>query len=123
MSLLSIASLSKSYGGIAALRDASLDVEAGEVHALMGENGAGKSTLIKILAGAVRADAGKIAIDGAVVSIFSARDAYRLGLRFLHQELNVLPRLSVAENLFLGRAYPTRLFRLIDWRVLHDRAR
>jgi ribose transport system ATP-binding protein len=123
MSLLSIAGLSKSYGGIAALRDASFDVEAGEVHALVGENGAGKSTLIKILAGAVRADAGRIAFSGAPVSISSARDAHRLGLRFVHQELNVLPRLSVAENLFLGRAYPTRLFGLINWRALHDRAR
>ena len=123
MSLLSIAGLSKSYGGVAALRDASFDVEAGEVHGLVGENGAGKSTLIKILAGAVRADAGRIAVDGAPVSILSARDAHRLGLRFLHQELNVLPRLSVAENLFLGRAYPTRIFGLIDWRALHDRAR
>ena len=123
MSLLSIAGLSKSYGGVAALRDAAFDVEAGEVHALMGENGAGKSTLIKILAGAVRADAGRIAIDGAPVSISGARDAYRLGLRFLHQELSVLPRLSVAENLFLGRVYPTRLLGLVDWRTLHERAR
>ena len=123
MSLLSIVGLSKSYGGIAALRDASFEVEAGEVHALVGENGAGKSTLIKILAGAVRADAGRIAFNGAPVLISSARDAQRLGLRFLHQELNVLPRLSVAENLFLGRAYPTRLFGLINWRALHDRAR
>ena len=106
MSLLSIAGLSKSYGGVAALREASFDVEAGEVHALVGENGAGKSTLIKILAGAVRADAGRIVVDGAPISI-SARDAHRLGLRFLHQELNVLPRLSVAANLFLGRTYPT----------------
>ena len=123
MSLLSIRGLSKSYGGVAALRDASLEVDAGEVHALMGENGAGKSTLIKILAGAVRADAGEFAVNGLPVSISSARDAHRLGLRFLHQELNVLPRLSVAENLFLGRAYPTRFAGLIDWRALHDRAR
>jgi ABC-type sugar transport system ATPase subunit len=122
MSLLSVAGLSKSYGGIAALRDASFDVEAGEVHTLVGENGAGKSTLIKILSGAVRADEGRIALNGAPVSISSVREAYRLGLRFLHQELNVLPRLSVAENLFLGRVYPTRLFGLIDWRALHDRA-
>jgi ABC-type sugar transport system ATPase subunit len=123
MSLLSIAGLSKSYGGVRALRDASLEVETSEVHALVGENGAGKSTLIKILAGAVSADAGTIAVDGAPVSISGARDAYRLGLRFLHQELNVLPRLSVAENLFLGRTYPTRLLGLIDWRALHRRSR
>ena len=123
MSLLSIRDLSKTYGGVAALRSASLDVDAGEVHALMGENGAGKSTLIKILAGAVSADGGEIAFDGLPVSISSTRDAYRLGLRFLHQELNVLPRRSVAENLFLGHPYPARFGGLIDWRTLHERAR
>ncbi len=123
MNLLSLRGLSKTYGGVAALRNASLDVDAGEVHALMGENGAGKSTLIKILAGAVRADAGEIALDGLPVSISSTRDAYRLGLRFLHQELNVLPRRSVAENLFLGHPYPTRFGGLIDWRTLHEQAR
>ena len=67
----------------------------------------GKSTLIKILAGVVQADSGEITVAGGRASIASARDAYRLGLRLLHQELNVAPRLSVAENLFLGRAYPT----------------
>ena len=123
MSLLSIRGLSKTYGGVAALRDASLEVDAGEVHALMGENGAGKSTLIKILAGAVSADAGEFAVNGRPVSISSTRDAYRLGLRFLHQELNVLPRRSVAENLFLGHSYPTRFAGLIDRRALHERAR
>ena len=123
MSLLSIRGLSKTYGGVAALRDASLEVDAGEVHALMGENGAGKSTLIKILAGAVRADVGEFAVNGLPVSISSTRDAYRLGLRFLHQELNVLPRRSVAENLFLGHSYPTRFAGLIDRRALHERAR
>ena len=123
MSLLSLASLAKSYGGAAALRNASLSLESGEVHALMGENGAGKSTLIRILAGVVPADSGTIALDGQPVSITSARDAHRRGLRFLHQELNVLPRLSVAENLYLGRAYPTRLGGLIDWPALNGRAR
>jgi ribose transport system ATP-binding protein len=122
LSLLSVARLAKTYGGAAALRDASLAVEAGEVHALMGENGAGKSTLIKILAGVVQADSGEITVAGGRASIASARDAYRLGLRFLHQELNVAPRLSVAENLFLGRAYPTRWGGLVDWSALRDRA-
>jgi ABC-type sugar transport system ATPase subunit len=123
VSLLSVAGLAKAYGGVVALRDASLVVEAGEVHALMGENGAGKSTLIKILAGAVRPEAGRIAIDGAPVSIASARDAFRHGLRFLHQELNVLSRQSVAENIFLGRAYPIRWGGFVDWRALKARAR
>ena len=123
MNLLSVARLAKTYGGAAALRDASLTIEAGEVHALMGENGAGKSTLIKILAGVVQADSGEITVaGGGLASIASARDAYRLGLRFLHQELNVAPRLSVAENLFLGRAYPTRWGGLVDWPALKDRA-
>jgi ABC-type sugar transport system ATPase subunit len=123
VSLLSIVGLAKSYGGAVALRDASLAIEAGEVHALMGENGAGKSTLIKILAGAVEADEGRILLDGVPATIASPSDAHRLGLRFLHQELNVVPRLSVAENLFLGRAYPTRWGGLIDWRTLRERAR
>src|ERR1700676_3831114 len=123
MSLLSVARLAKAYGGAVALRDASLSVDAGEVHALMGENGAGKSTLIKILAGVVSADSGTIALGGERVTIASARDANRLGLRFVHQELNVSPRLSVAENLFLGRAYPTRWGGLVDWRALNVGAR
>ncbi|MBV8443682.1 MAG: sugar ABC transporter ATP-binding protein [Hyphomicrobiales bacterium] len=122
MSLLSVARLAKTYGGAAALRDASLTIEAGEVHALMGENGAGKSTLIRILAGVVQADSGEITVAGEPASIANARDAYRLGLRFLHQELNVASRLSVAENIFLGRAYPTRWGGLVDWAALRDRA-
>ena len=81
MSLLSVARLAKAYGGAVALRDASLSVEAGEVHALMGENGAGKSTLIKILAGVVSADSGSIALEGEPVTIATARDAHRLGSR------------------------------------------
>ena len=123
MSLSEVAGLAKSFGGVVALRDASLAVEAGEAHALMGENGAGKSTLIKILAGAVAADRGEIALDGAPVAIGSAREAHRLGLRFVHQELNVAPRLSVAENLFLGRDHPRRWGGLVDWRRLNARAR
>ncbi len=122
-SLLSISHLTKSYGGVAALKDASLALEAGEVLALMGENGAGKSTLIKILAGAVAPDGGTIALNGDPVTITSPRDAHRRGLRFIHQELNIVAQLSVAENIFLGRPYPTRLGGFVDWRKLHARAR
>ncbi len=113
--LLSAGPLSKSYNGVAALSGAALDVRAGEVHALMGENGAGKSTLIKILAGVVMADAGTVRVEDVTISLTSPLEAERAGLRFVHQELNIVPQLTVAENLFLGRPYPTRLGAFIDW--------
>ncbi len=115
MSLISLTSVTKAYGGVPALRGVDLDIAAGEIHALMGENGAGKSTLIKILAGAVQPDSAEIRIDGRQVIIDSPATAYRLGLRFIHQELNVVPALSVAENIMLGRRYPTRAGVLVDW--------
>ena len=122
MTLLSINGLDKSFAGARALGGASLAVRAGEVHALMGENGAGKSTLIKVLAGVVKPDAGTVAIDGTPVFIASPADALRLGLRFIHQELSVVPHLSVAENIFLGRDYPRRWGVMIDWDGLNRRA-
>jgi ABC-type sugar transport system ATPase subunit len=88
----------------------------------MGENGAGKSTLIRILAGATRQDGGTISIDGEPVSIENPSKSRRLGLRFIHQELSIIPQLSVAENIFLGRPYPRRLGILADWRELNRRA-
>ncbi|HTZ67097.1 MAG TPA: sugar ABC transporter ATP-binding protein [Roseiarcus sp.] len=121
MSLLSIAHLRKAYGGVLALKDASLELRAGETLALMGENGAGKSTLIKILAGAVAPDNGEIRVEGAAASLRNPEEAHQRGLRFIHQELNVVASLSVAENIFLGRVYPRRLG-LVDWRALNARA-
>ena len=123
MSPLSLASVSKAYAGVPALRAVSLAIAPGEIHALMGENGAGKSTLIRILAGVVVADTADIAIDGRPVTIDGPGDAFAHGLRFIHQELNVVPTLSVAENIFLGRSYPRRLGGLIDWSRLADAAR
>ena len=120
--LLSAGPLSKSYNGVAALDRATLEARAGEVHALMGENGAGKSTLIKILAGVVAADSGTIRIEGREISIATPVDAEKAGLRFVHQELNVVPQLSVAENLFLGRSYPQRLGFLVDWKDMNAQA-
>ena len=123
MSLLSIRNASKHYGGTAALIDAALDLHAGEVHALMGENGAGKSTLIKLLAGVTQPDTMTVMLRGQRVSIHSSQDALSLGLRFIHQELNVVPQLSVAENIFLSQPYPRRFGVLVDWRRLNDAAR
>ncbi len=123
MERLSLIGLSKSYGGVPALRDVTLHLTAGRVHALMGENGAGKSTLIKLVAGVVRADTMRVERDGTALTIATAADARRAGFRVIHQELNIVPQLSVAENILLGRPSPRRLSLLVDWRRLQDRAR
>lgn len=120
--LLSIQHATKSYAGVHALQDAALVLERGEVHALMGENGAGKSTLIKILAGVVTPDAAQIMLNGQPIQFDSATAAFAHGFRFIHQELTVVPQLSVAENLFLGRPYPKRLGVLVNWHSLHQTA-
>ncbi|MET0436780.1 MAG: sugar ABC transporter ATP-binding protein [Devosia sp.] len=117
--LLSATSVTKAYAGVPALSGASLVIAPGEIHALMGENGAGKSTLIKILAGVVAADTAEITVNGERVSIDSTKAAYRLGLRFIHQEFNVVSTLSVAENIFMGRRYPRRAGLLVDWKTLN----
>jgi ribose transport system ATP-binding protein len=123
MPLLSIRNASKHYGGTAALIDAALDLHAGEVHALMGENGAGKSTLIKLLAGVTQPDTMQVTLRGQPVAIHNPQAAMALGLRFIHQELNVIPQLSVAENILISQPYPRRFGALVDWRRLNDTAR
>ncbi len=112
----------KRFSGQRALDKVDLDVRAGEVHALIGENGAGKSTLVKIIAGALRADSGEILLDGKRVTIASPRDSRELGLAFIHQDLNVVPHLSVAENIYLGR-YPKNSFGLVRVPKMADMAR
>jgi ABC-type sugar transport system ATPase subunit len=120
--LLKVSGANKSYSGIPALIDAALDLCAGEVHALMGENGAGKSTLIKILAGVLSPDSIQIEVRGQPTTIHHAQAAFDLGLRFIHQELNIVPQLSVAENVFLAQPYPRRAGILVNWRMLNERA-
>ncbi len=112
--------ISKSYPGVQALDGVSFDVRAGEVHALVGENGAGKSTLVKVLAGAVSADAGEIFINDKPVVIRSPRHAEQLGIAVIYQEFNLVPSMSVAENIMLGRE-PTRGAG-IDWTALRTLA-
>lgn len=120
---LVFANLSKSYGGIPALSDVTLPLQGGRVHALMGENGAGKSTLIKLIAGVIQADSMKIAMDGHAVPVKDAADAHDAGFRVIHQELNIVPQLSVAENIMLNHSYPRRFGLAVDWPALRRQAR
>jgi ABC-type sugar transport system ATPase subunit len=101
--------ISKSYPGVQALKSVGLEVNSGEVMAIVGENGAGKSTLLKILAGAENADSGEIFIQGEKVEIKSTRDSNGLGIKVIYQELNLATHLSIAENLFVQREFKTRL--------------
>ena len=103
MSFLEFSHISKAYPGVQALSDVSFGVEKGAVHGLMGENGAGKSTLIRILSGDQHANLGDISIDGEVQKYASTRDAFHAGVIVIHQELQLVPELTVAENLRLGR--------------------
>ena len=107
--LLSVRGLAKSFPGVLALDNVSLDVAPGEVHALVGENGAGKSTLIKVLTGVYPADSGAVVWDGAEVSFHQPLDAQRAGISTIYQEVNLIPLMSVARNLFLGREPRNRL--------------
>ena len=96
--------ISKSFGGVAALRDVDFALRRGEIHGLVGENGAGKSTLMKIIAGVhTRLSTARMTIDGREVHFRSARDALAAGIGMVHQELSVVPDLTVAENVFLGK--------------------
>ena len=117
---LEMRGISKSYPGVQALDGIDFDVRLGEVHALVGENGAGKSTFVKILAGAVRADAGQLLVQGRQVVIASPRQAEALGIAVIYQEFNLVPFLSVAENIMLGRE-PTRGVG-VDWQALRAAA-
>jgi ribose transport system ATP-binding protein len=95
--------LSKAFSGVAVLHEVGIELRRGEIHALMGENGAGKSTLVKILSGVHAEHGGTIRIDGVETRFANVRDAERAGIAMIHQELNLVPELSVAENIFLGR--------------------
>jgi len=101
--LISVKNLSKSFPGVKALDGVQFELRAGEVHALMGENGAGKSTLMKILAGVYRKDGGEVLLDGRPVDIESPAHAQALAIGIVHQELHLMPHLSAAQNIYIGR--------------------
>lgn len=107
---LSLTDVQKSFGPTQVLHGVALTVQPGEVHGLLGENGAGKSTLLNILSGVISSDTGRIAIDGTEVTISSPRDAAAAGIAMIHQELQQVPELTVAQNIFLGHALRKGLF-------------
>lgn len=118
--LLACRAISKSFPGVRALDAVDFTLQRGEIHALLGENGAGKSTLIKVITGVYAPDAGEVFFDGRAVQLGTPAEAQRLGISTVYQEVNLVPFLSVAENIFLGRQ-PTR-FGCIDWRQIRARA-
>lgn len=120
--LLQATNLKKSYAGVKALRDASFELAAGEVHALIGENGAGKSTFIKIMTGAIDADSGSLEIDGRAISENSPTLAKSLGVAAIYQQPTLFPELSVAENIAFG-GERQGMFGRVDWNKRRETAR
>jgi ribose transport system ATP-binding protein len=118
---LEMRGISKRFPGVKALDDVSFDIRAGEVHALVGENGAGKSTLMKLLAGHIAPDTGEILLDGSSIALQNPEQAKKLGIALVHQEISLIPGLSVAENICLGRL-PLRRFGRVNWRRLREYA-
>ncbi|HKI15447.1 MAG TPA: sugar ABC transporter ATP-binding protein [Roseiarcus sp.] len=118
--LLVMRDIDKRFQGVQALSSASLEVEAGEIMALVGQNGAGKSTMIKVLTGAYRKDGGSIALGGQPIDFVSPQEAQRGGVSAIYQEINLVPFRSVAENIFLGREH--RRYGLLDWRRMNGEA-
>ncbi|MGB3699830.1 MAG: sugar ABC transporter ATP-binding protein [Anaerolineales bacterium] len=119
---LQMQGISKSFPGVQALTSVDFSVARGEIHALVGENGAGKSTLMKILTGALLADEGQINLSGQLVQITNPGDAQQLGISMIHQELSLIPHLTVGQNIFLGREPRARLGAFIDWQDLYQQA-
>ncbi|MDQ0469420.1 sugar ABC transporter ATP-binding protein [Labrys wisconsinensis] len=115
--------ITKSFGGVAALRDVAVAVRPNEVVGLIGENGAGKSTLMRILAGTHRPDGGSLTLHGETLRLRNARDAAARGIGMVFQEQSLLLNLSVAENIYLGQEAAFRRFGLVDWKRLHAAAR
>lgn len=119
--VLEMKGIVKEYPGVKALKGVDFHLKRGEVHALVGENGAGKSTLMKILGGAEARDGGEIILEGRKVEIQDPHQAEKLGISIIYQEFNLIPFLSVAENIFLGREPRRGIF--VDWRQLYANAK
>jgi ABC-type sugar transport system ATPase subunit len=119
--IISMQNIRKRFPGVTALDNVSFRIKKGEIHVLMGENGAGKSTLIKILTGIYKPDGGSIFFDGREFKPNNALEAQRAGISTIYQEISLIPQLTVAENIFIGREIKTR--GVIDWKTTRDRSR
>ena len=120
--LLSMKNVNKSFPGVLALDDVTLDILPSEIHALVGENGAGKSTLMRALSGVSKIDSGTIYWKGKTVDISQPKDAQKLGISMIHQELAIIPYLDVGKNIFLGREPQLKVSGVIDWKKLYQQA-
>ena len=101
--MIEMTGITKSFSGNTVLKDVQFSLDKGEIHALIGENGAGKSTMMKILTGIYERDAGDVKVKGELVHYKNPKESERAGIAVIHQELNILPHLSITENLFLGK--------------------
>jgi len=119
--ILQLSNIHKAFPGVKALNGACLNVYPGQVMALLGENGAGKSTLMKVITGIYSLDKGDIHFQGKAVAFKGTRDSQQAGISIIHQELNLLPELTIAENIFLGREVTNR-FGAIKWSVMHQKS-
>ncbi|MGI6454375.1 MAG: ATP-binding cassette domain-containing protein [bacterium] len=121
MTILSFQSISKQFAGVHALREVNLDIQAGEIHALVGENGAGKSTLIKIATGVYQPDTGNLIFKQNEVKWASPNEARRAGIAVIHQESELFPDLTVTENVFFSSEFPRTTIGLIHWKQAYQR--
>lgn len=119
--LLVMEQINKRFPGVIALKDVHFSLNAGEIHALLGENGAGKSTLIKVLTGVEHMDSGKVTMEGKTISAKSPLEAQKHGISTVYQEVNLCPHLTVAENIYVGRE-PLKFGR-IDWKTVNNKAK
>lgn len=121
--MIEMSGITKAFSGNVVLNNVSFQLKPGEIHALMGENGAGKSTMMKILTGIYERDAGSITVDGKEVVFKSPKDAEKLGIAVIHQELNILPELTVMENLFLGKEKTYSIFGILKKKEMYNEAK
>lgn len=121
--ILKMENICKSFPGVKALDNVNLELYKGKVLGLLGENGAGKSTLMKVLSGIYKKDAGNIYYEGELIEISGPKHAQDLGIAIIHQELNLIPHLSIQENIYLGREYTKKVSKSIDWNKLKDESR